>query len=80
MNSRSNVRPGISTILNNSDLCKWYWLKVELVTEARRRGIKCSGTKITILERLCHFYDTGNPQWPGDKCAHVDSKFDWHSG
>lgn len=79
MSTKQKLRPDISTIAVSSELRKWYWLKVELATEARRRGIKCSGAKFTILERLCHFYDIGNSQWPGDKRAYVNSNFDWHS-
>jgi len=79
MNAKSTPRPDIEKISNGIELRKWYWLKTELTAEARRLGVKCSGAKFTILDRLCHFHATGNPVWPGDKATENSSKFDWHS-
>ncbi len=74
------ARPGIQTITSGAELRKWYWLKRELQEEARRVGVKGTGAKFTILERLCHFRDSGEIKWPGDTIKRTSSKFDWHSG
>lgn len=79
MTTKRAQRPDISTISSSAELRKWYWLKVELATEARRLGIKCSGAKFTILERLCYFHNTKKTEWPGDMRAPIISNFDWHS-
>lgn len=75
----TDSRPAISTISASAELRRWYWLKTELAAEAKRVGVKCTGAKFTILERLCHFLDTGEPKWPGDTQNQTISKFDWHS-
>ena len=71
-------RPEISQIDSGAELRRWYWLKAELVAEARRVGVKRAGGKFTVLERLCHFLDTGSRLWPGDDDQVVpQSSFDW---
>ena len=79
MKKTNELRPDIATVTTGAELRRWYWLKVELADAARRFGVKCTGAKFTILERLCHFLDTGEPVWPGDKSAKLASKFDWHA-
>jgi len=79
MNSRTKNRPAISRITTSTELRKWYWLKTELAAENKRLGIRSTGAKFTLLERLCHFHDTGNTVWPGDTPTLVQSRFDWHS-
>ena len=76
---KSDVRPAISSITASAELRRWYWLKTELAAEAKRLGVKCTGAKFTILERLCHLLDTGNQKWPGDTRTVSRSTFDWHS-
>ena len=71
------TRPPIGAINSAEELRRWYWLKSELVAQARRLGIVASGAKFTVLERLCHFYDTGERSWPGDVQKAVSSTFDW---
>jgi len=79
MEKEENVgRPKIETIVSSAELRQWYWLKDELVQQAKNCGVKTTGAKFTILDRLCHFLDTGEANWPGDKRASVKSKFDWH--
>ena len=75
--SIAEQRPEISQIDSGEELRRWYWLKAELVAEARRLGVKRSGGKFTILERLCHFHDTGSKRWPGDVPVSPQSAFDW---
>ena len=72
-------RPAISSISTSAELRRWYWLKTELVDEARRRGIKRSGAKFTILERLCHYLDTGEKPPAETTPKTPRSKFDWHT-
>ncbi|MEM7752057.1 MAG: DUF6434 domain-containing protein [Pseudomonadota bacterium] len=70
-------RPDIATITNGKDLRRWYWLKSELVARARDLGLKTSGGKFQILDRIVYFLDTGEvlaEQKPAAKSA-----FDWHS-
>ena len=71
-------RPAIETIASGAELKRWYWLKAELEAEAKRVGVKTTGGKFTILDRLMHHRDTGEVTWPGDKKTKVRSKFDWH--
>ncbi len=79
MAKNTETRPTISTIATGAELRRWYWLKTELAAEAKRVGVKCTGAKFTLLERLCHFLDTGEPKWPGDVRTKSTSTFDWHS-
>ena len=47
--------------------------------ECRRLGLRVSGGKFRLLDRIAHFHDTGETAFPGDRKAKVTSKFDWHS-
>ncbi|MEN0041134.1 MAG: DUF6434 domain-containing protein [Pseudomonadota bacterium] len=71
------TRPPIETITTGAELRRWYWMKDELVARARAVGVKMSGGKFTILDRLAHYLDTGETVWPGDKRTKVASTFDW---
>jgi len=73
------ARPAIDTLTTGDDLRQWYWLKSELEAYAKTLGVRPTGSKFTILDRLCHFLDTGQTQWPGDTRTKPASKFDWHS-
>jgi len=72
-------RPAIEDITTGADLRRWYWLKSELVNEARRRQMKSGGAKFDILDRLAHYLDTGQTDLPQSKRVKVTSSFDWHS-
>ncbi len=72
-------RPMIFDIHSGKELKRWYWLKAELIAHARECGIKTSGGKFVILDRLGHFLDTGKKNWPGDVQTKVRSKFNWHT-
>ena len=76
---RKEKRPNIELITSATELKRWYWLKSELVAHARSKGVKASGGKFLILERLAYFLDTGKPIFPGDKKPVITSKFDWHT-
>ena len=72
-------RPNIETITDGKELKRWYWRKDELADHARRVGIKVSGAKFDLLDRIAHLLDTGERQVPAPKPARPTSKFDWHS-
>ena len=72
-------RPEISSIQSGAEIRKWYWRKDELVTNARNLGLKTSGGKFEILERIAHFLDTGEKSSPGEVTLKPKSSFDWHS-
>ncbi len=68
-----------SSIRTGAELKRWYWLKEELIEEARRCRLRHSDGKFTIFDRIAHFLDTGEPKLPGDDKPKPKSKFDWHS-
>lgn len=72
-------RPGIETIRTGADLRQWYWRKDELSVHARTIGLKQSGAKFTILDRIAHFLDTGERDLPTLAKPKPTSRFDWHS-
>lgn len=74
---QTEQRPAIDTINSGVELQRWYWRKDELVAFARTKKIKTTSGKFTILDRLAHFLDTGETDWPGDKKTPPRSKFDW---
>ena len=72
-------RPEITSVTDSAELRRWYWTKDELLSECRRLGLRASGGKFRLLDRICHFRDTGEVAFPGDKKPTIKSKFDWHS-
>lgn len=72
-------RPDITLVTASAELRRWYWTKDELVSECRRLGLRVSGGKFQLLDRISHFHDTGETAYPGDKKPTITSKFDWHS-
>ena len=81
MPNRKNLetRPAIDTISTGEALRRWYWRKDELGAHARRLGVKTTGGKFLILDRIAHVLDTGEGVFPGDVRTKPKSKFDWHS-
>lgn len=79
MSSKPDTRPDIANISDSADLRQWYWTKEELLNECRRCGLKVSGGKFLLLDRIAHFLDTGEQVFPGDKRAKITSTFDWHA-
>lgn len=78
MTQISENRPDITTIRNSETLKRWYWLKDELISCARTYGLKTSGGKFEILDRIGYFLDTGSKTAPGDQAKPKASTFDWH--
>lgn len=75
----TDARPEIIRITSGAELRRWYWMKDELVIAARHHGLKKSGGKFQILDRIAHYLDTGEQVFPGDELRTPNSKFDWHS-
>jgi len=73
------TRPAIDTINSGAELRRWYWRKEELVARARALGVKTTGGKFQILDRIAHCLDTGETVCPGDMRVTPTSNFDWHS-
>ena len=72
-------RPKIELITSGAELRRWYWLKDELIQQARVVGINTKGGKFEILERLANYLDTGEKKLPSDKIKQRKiSNFDWH--
>lgn len=72
-------RPDLALITTGAELRRWHWLKSELLTEIRRRGLKQAGSKVALLDRLAQYLDTGHADPPRPRARQVVSKFDWHS-
>ncbi|MEM6372300.1 MAG: DUF6434 domain-containing protein [Pseudomonadota bacterium] len=72
-------RPDIATISDGAELRRWYWRKDELVAHARDLGVKTTGGKFLILDRIAHCLDSGETAFPGDVKQTVTSRFDWHA-
>jgi len=77
--AKSAARPDIASISTGAELKRWYWRKDELVPRAKALGVKTTGGKFLILDRIAHFLDTGVKVFPGDTKTQTISKFDWHS-
>lgn len=75
---KNECRPDIDTIATGKELQRWYWRKDELIAHARHLGLKTTSGKFVILDRISHFLDTGEKQFPGDLAIRPASKFDWH--
>ncbi|MEL6959356.1 MAG: DUF6434 domain-containing protein [Pseudomonadota bacterium] len=76
MAPRQTQRPDIATIKRADDLRQWYWLKSELVAHAKALGLKTTGGKFDILDRIAYFLDHGTA--PDEVAEKTSSKFDWH--
>ena len=72
-------RPIITSVTKSAELRRWYWTKDELLSECRRLGLRVSGGKFRLLDRIAHFHDTGETVFPADKKPAVTSKFDWNT-
>lgn len=73
------IRPDITDIKTAADLRQWYWTKTELQAHAKALNLRSVGAKFTILDRIAHFLDTAEVDWPGDIRVAPKSKFDWHA-
>ena len=71
-------RPARASIESGNELRRWYWRKDELVAHARDLGLKTTGAKFEILDRIAHFLDTGERSQPNETPKKPQSRFDWH--
>ncbi|SIT80873.1 hypothetical protein SAMN05421665_1177 [Yoonia rosea] len=72
-------RPDIAQCADAATFRQWYYLKSELVDFARANGLKTTGGKFDIADRIAYFLDHGVPPTEVKKARKVTSKFDWHS-
>lgn len=71
-------RPEIANCPDSTTFRKWYYLKEELIQFARKAGLRTSGGKFEIADRIAYFLDTGEPP-PEAKRKAPSSQFDWHT-
>lgn len=74
-------RPTPSNITTANELKRWYWRKDELTALAKHHGLKSTGAKFDILDRIGHFLDTGEMKTPLETSTSkhsAKSSFDWH--
>lgn len=76
---KGRARPDIATINSSAELRRWYWRKDELVPKAKAVGVKTTGGKFQILDRIAHHLDTGEAVFPGDAAVRPTSNFDWQA-
>ncbi|QJF52917.1 DUF6434 domain-containing protein [Roseobacter ponti] len=79
MPKRDENRPPIAKIRTGAELRRWHWLRPELQAHARACGVRHTGGKFTILDRIAHYLDTGETTWPGDLRKTTGAQTDWHS-
>ena len=70
-------RPEIADCKDAAQFRDWYYLKDELMVFARTKGIKTTGGKFEIADRIAYFLDHGTPPAAPPR-QKVGSKFDWH--
>ena len=72
-------RPDIADCIDATTFRQWYYLKAELIAFARTKGIKTTGGKFEIADRIAYFLDHGEPPAAHRKAKPRKSKFDWHA-
>ena len=71
-------RPELKNISSAEEFKQWYWLKEELVTYCREMGIKTTGGKLEIAERIINYQNNGKVIQVEEKSIQKPtSKFDW---
>ena len=55
------TRPSLTKDLKSEDFRQYYFLKEELKEFCRANGLKVSGSKNELEERIIHYLDTGKP-------------------
>ena len=72
------TRPEISDCPDAETFRQWYYLKVELTAFARENGIRTTGGKFEIADRIAHFLEFGAPPLAPKQQKNA-SRFDWHT-
>lgn len=57
MDTAESRRPTLSRDLTGDELKRWYWLKDELIEFARSIGVRTTGSKDTVVDRLAATLD-----------------------
>ncbi|WP_339184213.1 DUF6434 domain-containing protein [Oceanobacillus sp. FSL W7-1293] len=69
---KKEIRPYLDENISIEDFLDFYWLKVELQDFCRKKGMRTSGAKTEIAERIIHYLKTGErPQAVKSKTVHV---------
>ncbi len=72
-------RPNLTKDISLKDFQDFYWLKEELMAFCRAEGLRTSGGKIEIAQRIAHYLQTGEKKSPKLAVkAKTSSKFDWN--
>ena len=72
-------RPDIADCPDAATFRQWYYLKEELISFARNAGVKTTGGKFEIADRIAYFLDHGEPPEEKNPKKRVVAKYDWHS-
>lgn len=51
------IRPSLTSALTGAELLRWYWLKDELADFARQLGIRATGSKTLLTQRIAAHLD-----------------------
>ncbi|MEL7160430.1 MAG: DUF6434 domain-containing protein [Bacteroidota bacterium] len=71
-------RPPLDRNISLSDFQDFYWLKRELQVFCREEGLRTTGKKLEIANRIVHYLKTGETgATPPSEPYPVRSKFDW---
>ena len=81
--SKNDKRPDPLSIKDATEFKRWYWRKEDLTLIAKHYGVKSTGAKFDILDRIAHFLDSGEKSSPKDRALKSNrtpqlSRFDWH--
>jgi len=71
-----DLRPPLNTHISPKDFREFYWLKKELMAFCKQEGLRTSGSKTEITERIIHFLETGKKE-TYVSTSKPSSTFDW---
>jgi len=69
-------RPELSSITTAQAFTRWYWLKSELLDFCRANGLRTTGNKPVLSQRIEAFLRTGKAELPAP-ASKPTSTFDW---
>lgn len=72
MNGSSGSRPVITEVRSVEDIERWYWTRTELVQIARRIGVRTTGAKMELLNRIISTL-SGDPEPRADSVSRKSS-------
>ena len=74
------LRPNLKTTISINDFKNHYWLKEELIDFCRTTGLKRTGGKIEITNRILKYLETGEIFTKPEKDQQrTKSNFDWNT-